>query len=542
MEHEARYIDLHSHPHGKPFNFLRNSGQFGGKLYHPWTVIISNFRAQKKGKRAFTYAQCDLVKLWNGHAAVVFASLYPFEKGFFKGGGRVDQRGVNSILALLDRIPVLDKLAMALFRRSVRPLVSSEEGVTSAKDHFQSILMRLPMSRVNYIQSSTYDYFEELQEEYRFLLSRNGVQTTSQIHGTVLQRLRWKLVPKKSAKDSTDATGTYVVARNMADIDQAIQARQVAFVVTIEGMHALGTDTMPEELMRRIEAIKQWSHPVFFITFAHHFNNHLCGHAHSMPKEATLFVNQKENMQGSFNELGWAAVRYLLSLTPLNEKNTGALGRRIHIDLKHMGATSRREYYEQVIRPCRDHGDTIPVIASHMGYSGVDRLADMERNFKAGLEDDEQWQVVAGLNPWNINASLEDVEEIILSGGLLGLCLDQRILGLRKKEEKPSKELLWNNVQRLLEDVGRSPRIPPNQKHRVWEVMCLGTDFEGYIDPADQYPTVLEFEELEKDTTEQLTSWMNQGLGATYFLHKQPADLARDLCMNNVMRFLRTHF
>ncbi|MFN5168791.1 MAG: hypothetical protein ACK5DD_04150 [Cyclobacteriaceae bacterium] len=542
MEHLARFIDLHSHPHGKAFNFLRNSNQFGGKHYHPWTVILSNFRAQKKGKRAFSYAQCDLAKLWNGHAAVIFASLYPFEKGFFRGGGRLDQDGINNILDVLDRIPVLDGLTMALFRRSVHPLVSSEDGVTSAKDHFQSLLMRLPRQRINFIQSNRYDYYEELQEEYRFLQTRNGTTTRTHVHGTPLQRLRWKLFPKKSAKDSTEATGTYVLARNATEVQQAVAERQVVFVLTIEGMHALGTDTHLENIMERIAAIKQWPHPIFFITFAHHFNNFLCGHAHSMPREATLFVNQRDGLQAPFTEIGWAALRYLLSLTPANVKNTASLGRRIFIDVKHMGATARRQFYEQVVRPCRAQGDTIPVIASHVGYTGISRLRDLEKNFADGRETDDEWQHMPGLNPWNINACLEDVEEVILSGGLLGLCLDQRILGLRKKEETPSLELLWNNVQRLVDDVRQSANIPATDKSRVWEVLCLGTDFEGYIDPADDYPTVLQFDKLEQDITARLQAWEQQGQQATWLMTKPAADIARDLCMNNVMRFLQIHF
>lgn len=542
MTRTARYIDLHCHPQGKAFNFLRNSPDYQGKHYHPWTVILSNFAHQRKGKRAFSYAQCDLAKCWNGNGAVIFASLYPFERGFFKGGGRLDRQGVNRVMDALDRVPAYDNLSQWLFSRAVRPVLSSEEGITSAKDHFQSLLMRMPLARVNYIQSSHYDYYDELLEEYRFLQLRNGIATSTHVHGTWLQRLRWKLFPKKSAKDSTEATGTYVLARNAQEVQQAVQQQQLALVLTIEGMHALGTDTHLPELMQRIQAIKEWAHPVFFITFAHHFNNYLCGHAHSLPKEATLFADQRDMMQAPFTEIGWAALRYLLSLTPDNVKDTTGLGRRILIDVKHMGATARRQYYEQVVRPCRQQGDRIPVLASHVGYTGIAQLADLEANFENGREADEHWQHVPGLNPWNINACREDVEEIILSGGLLGLCLDQRILGLRKKEEKPSLELLWHNVQRLVEDVKQSPHISEAVKPQVWDVLCLGTDFEGYIDPADDYATILQFDELERDVTARLQMWEQQGQQAQYLMTKPAAEIARDLCMNNIMRFLHIHF
>ncbi|MCS6918006.1 MAG: hypothetical protein RMK52_03085 [Chitinophagales bacterium] len=543
MSRQPRYADLHCHPHGKAFNFLRNTSQRNSPRYHPWTVILSNWEHQRKGRRAFSYAQCDPVKLWNGGGAVLFASLYPFEKGFFRGGGKVDGLLLRRLLHWADRLPLLGSAAQVQLRMLLQRLVSSEEGISSAKDYLQSLLMRMPLERVEFIQSAAYDYFKELEEEYRFLLSRSGLTTKAEVYGTWLQRLRWRLFPHRNARDSTQATGTYVVAKNAQDVHQALQRGHLAFVVTIEGMHALGTDTHLPELMRRIEAIKQWSPPVFFITFAHHFDNQLCGHAHSFPQEGTLFANQRQNMQAPFSEIGWAALRYLLSLDNQNRKNEAALGRRIFIDIKHMGATARRQYYDQIVRPAlhQQPPDVIPVIASHVGYSGVKTLKEQEENFRRSGEPDD-YQVIPGLNAWNINVCDEDVELIIKTGGLLGLCLDQRILGQKKKEQRSGIELVWHNISRLVEGVKNHPNLSQAEKHRIWDCLCIGSDFEGYIDPADDFATALAFEQLEQELVHRIRAVEVQGLAASLLLTDAAEVVVRKICLENVLRFLQRNF
>lgn len=133
----------------------------------------------------------------------------------------MDGEGVKRLLQLSDDLPVMGPLAEQRLRHALRGLFSSDEGISSAKDHLQSLLMRLPLERVNFIQSAGYDYYEELQEEYRFLLSRSGLTTKAEVYGNWLQHLRWKLFPRRDARNSTEATGTYVAARNFSDVQEA---------------------------------------------------------------------------------------------------------------------------------------------------------------------------------------------------------------------------------------------------------------------------------------------------------------------------------
>ena len=201
-------------------------------------------------------------------------------------------------------------------------------------------------------------------------------------------------------------------------------------VLTIEGMHALGTDTNLDKVEERIMELKKWDQPVFFVTFAHHFNNFLGGHAHSLPDALRLLSDQTDGLNGDILPEGKRAIRMLLSLDSGLERDA-SLGRRILIDLKHTSALTRKWYYK-VVSSAMDKGDTIPVILSHVGYSGWDTL--QETIEYAPQENDNDLK--DGFYPWNINACGEDVRWAAKTGGLVGLCFDQRILGDKKRQSQ----------------------------------------------------------------------------------------------------------
>ncbi len=536
---EPKYADIHCHPHSRIFHWLRDTKYEKKakhfKRFHPWTVVLSNFKNQKKGKRAFTYSQCDPVKLWNGKVQLVFASMYPMEKGFFKGKDADGQNLINRALLNVANANPGD-LVNGEFG-SVFGGLTVEGGETTLKDFFQSFLMKMPLRRVNYIQSSEYDYYDELQREYKFLISRDGEKEKSRIFIPFLKRI---FVNKKRKKRkhplSLVATGTYVVAKNKKDIESAIESEKLSFVITIEGMLSLGTDTHPEEVLNRIDEIKKWDHPIFFITFSHHFDNKLCGHAHSIIKSATLLIDQSEAMNSAFNNLGRQAARRLLSLDDDNTRNE-SLGYRILLDLKHMSATSRKEYYNEIVKPCMEKGDFIPVIASHVAYSGVKTLQEFEDNYN---KEEDDWEI-NDFNAWNINVCDEDIEMIVNTRGLLGLCLDQRILGQQKKEEATSKDLVWATVKGVLDAVLNSTNIAENDKPKVWDIITMGTDFEGYIDPTDQYATSLDFHRFREDLLDNIqTQIIDIGKTEQYFLQSgfDKYDLVDKICFGNAYEFV----
>lgn len=207
-----------------------------------------------------------------------------------------------------------------------------------------------------------------------------------------------------------------------------------------------------------------------------------------------------------------------------------------------MGVESREQFYQEIILPSLlEHGDKIPVIASHVCYSGIKTFTDLKRNYSENKETDDLLEQ-RGLNHWNINVCDQDIELILKTDGLLGLCLDERIMGYNKTDKQDGIALLRTNLERLLDSLSSNPNLTSGEKEKIWTVLCIGTDFEGYIDPTEKYPTVIQFRELEEDLKSIIQTFKNSGKSSRYFITKTAEAHARDICMNNAMGFLAMNF
>lgn len=498
----TRFADLHCHPHMRAFNWLHKGGKDeNNSSYHPWYIILPKFKAIEAGRRAAAYSQCDPVKLENGHVNLVFASLYPMEKGWVTGrkqfvkGGIVNLKKVfgNTLFNSLVSTCLSETLGQIGIRVGL-----DRRGKIAFRDLLQAIYMKLPLTRVNFFQSDKYDYFKEFGEERKFLKKKAGLKTRSAIFIPLQKRLfvNQKRIRRKHP-DILDATGTYVLAKDGQDVKNIIDIeKKTAFVLTIEGANVFNSLDDTHHIISKIKEVKSWAEPVFFITYAHHFYNHLAGHAHSIPDYGKPFLDQEEGMDSGFTDKGREVIRYILSLNSSMDYKPDELGHRILIDVKHMNAISRKEFYNEIIEPCRAKNDLFPVIASHMAYSGRNTLAELIDNMPN--ENDFSFTERFGhkFNNWNINLCDEDVITIFKTGGVIGINLDQRVLGVsREDRHEREKHILyfWANIKGMMQAIMESsePGLPAREK--IPDLFCIGTDFDGYIDPIDKYPTSLHF-------------------------------------------------
>jgi microsomal dipeptidase-like Zn-dependent dipeptidase len=561
------FADLHCHPATAAYDENRKAAQAPDgsatdkEPFNPWHIPPSNLRRQAKGKRAFGYTQSDLAKSTQGNAQLLFASLYPTEKGFFFGinNGRTRQDILQLIRAVQaarssGRVPQ----ELSDLYESLSPAEKREFSKRTAIDELQARQMNYAIGRIQFIQSGSYDYFKELLHEYRFLQSFDAKPGHTP-HALKLQEGGIEQV----------WSGAYRLAApaNVAALPAGTN-RDVTFVLTIEGMHALGVgnydwenvkDVSQAELLHRIRFLKgevtlsdgtAWHHPPFFITFSHHFDNTLCGHAHSIPRlPSRLLFDQRKNQDEGLSENGFQAMKALLGLDD-QLRPTGA--RRILIDIKHMSARGRRDFYNRITRPFNQNpaneNNKIPIVASHVGYSGVTYLqAQIDH-----LNDETDNYNVDGFNAWNINLCAEDVREIHHSGGLIGLSFDQRILGLDRvflavnwrellRGEKFKTRAVRQALVRTLAAIVRVPyesNLP--EPERIWRTLCIGTDFDGFIDPLFNYPTVLSFRKFESD----LVGILNELAAARpgWFQQISPAQAARAICYENARDFVIKHY
>ena len=191
-------------------------------------------------------------------------------------------------------------------------------------------------------------------------------------------------------------------------------------------------------------------------------------------------------------------------------------------------------------------------------------------------------------NPWTINLFDEEIREILDSDGLIGINLDQRILGFTSRVaewvSKPSKEyfqkqefleLFGEDVPiiggRLEEDldlleesalVAKEEAIINRRQHtrylvnnilhivkiggeKAWKHICIGSDFDGLIDPINSCKSTLQFKTLEKRLYKTITEMSQEALkednSIDFYINDLKAQI-RDLMYENGKRFLSKNF
>ena len=162
-----------------------------------------------------------------------------------------------------------------------------------------------------------------------------------------------------------------------------------------------------------------------------------------------------------------------------------------------MSLDSRKWYYDY-IRQQRILGDDIPILASHSGISGkswYDAAYQQKDNDKKNKD--------SYTNLWTLNLADEDVREIYASKGLIGIMLDKyRIAGGLIKEKidalpdsSEEKRQLYTKIiaANILEIVDAI------QTKDAWDIISIGSDFDGVINSFEHYETYADFPQLEQD-------------------------------------------
>ncbi|MCD4736096.1 MAG: dipeptidase [Bacteroidales bacterium] len=545
-----KFADLHCHPHFRSFNWLRHTKfERKNEKFHPWHIVVSKVKAIEKGKRANAYSQSDLIKLQNGNVKLVFISLYPMEKGFVSGRQSLTPEMVPKLLSSsinkwwLNLIIQLNKKKLA----NIIKAVGDDKGKKLAvRDVLQRIFQKLPTRRIQHIQGPDYNYFEELKLEKDFLLRKNNIPTKSILFFPFIKKIflnKRKLIRKN--KEFLDAEGTYEICTSGEDIQRVIDEGKIAFVFTIEGANVFNTWEDTDKIKERIRQVKDWEDtPLFFINFSHHFNNYLCGHAHSIPDYGQLILDQIDGMNFGFSPKGKEILRYFLSLDDNNNYNK-ELGRRILIDVKHMSAAGRQFFYEDIITKCREKGDNIPIICGHGAFSGVKTLNELISYAHKENDEDAVSTINKPFNTWNINLADEDIIEIFNSGGIIGINFDQRILAVPKKVKKRTYPdnydigFFWDNLKGMMDailDYNGSLLYP---KDKIVDLFGLGSDFDGYIDPLDKYPTSYHFQRLRTDLIKEI---IHDPQKARYLFGLPVEDFVDRICFENAFDFAVKHF
>ncbi|PHQ28296.1 membrane dipeptidase [Leeuwenhoekiella nanhaiensis] len=425
------YVDLHCHPALKPFgksfnkkpagkNTARRSSKHSIWHYDPPSIfdkVLNYLTGLTK------FSQSNFTALSYGGVGVVCVSLYPMEKWF------VRNKVTNELL--------LDLAA--------------------------NFATGLGKKRIDHIQGFT-EYFKDLEAEYDFYKQLDG-----------------KVIQLKEGKFRYRIVNSY----NEIEILKAEEAKDgiisICVIITIEGMHVLNTGLSPDpdrqEVLQNLKILKNWEHPPFFVTMAHHFWNHLCGHEESFSGLIKKQADQSYGLGLGFTPLGREVMQLLLDSQE---------GRSILIDVKHMSVKGRYEYYEYL--ETHDAYRHLPIIISHGAANG---LKSPQEPVMAYPETAQKLQ--------STSINFYDDELILLakSKGIIGLQLDERRVASeqtlkttrhatqRHKIMHYRSELLWNQIQHILEVLDAEGLF-------AWDCMAIGSDYDGIIDPLNAFWTAEE--------------------------------------------------
>ena len=469
MAGQIGFADLHCHPNlktfGHSFDDCSPNEKYSVWYYDPPGKLKKILNSLTGITR---FSQSDFTTLSKGGAKVIVASLYPFERGFF-----INAAGKGRVSAYLS-----------------------------------NLITGIGYNRIRYLQNN-FNYFEDLENEYHFLQKS---RTDHRIEETNYQ---------------------WVLASDWNDVQRIIQTEnKIAVILSIEGAHVFNTglgdfevEVSENEVLDNIRRVKNWQHPPAFITFAHNFDNDLCGHAQSL-EPIKRFVDQNSRLNEGFSPLGLKVLFELLSTDN---------GRPIYIDIKHMSLQSRKEYFNYLNREFGDKQP--PTIVSHGAVNG------MTYNQDKGLTANSIFY------PSDINFYDEEIIQIGKYGGLFAIQFDARRIAkanfVKKhlkdiwKDQQPLKsaQMIWHQIRHMAEVLDKNGIY-------AWGTACIGSDYDGTIDPLPGIWTAEHFTKLSKPLVAEASFYLNNHppLKMDENRNVTPEEIIDGFFLNNSLRFFKNYF
>jgi microsomal dipeptidase-like Zn-dependent dipeptidase len=216
----------------------------------------------------------------------------------------------------------------------------------------------------------------------------------------------------------------------------------------------------------------------------------------------------------------------------------------IVLDVKHADALTRAQIYRLAAQHNR------PVVASHIGVSG--KPTNVKGNALLVVEDfpDDRLKKSDKYNPWDINLHDDDIVQIHQLGGLMGLILDERILGSGQELKRVHTHgdwivLLWNQIEHIYKTL-RKAGVPAAQ---CFDSVCMGSDFDGFIEPIANVVTLSDYRhDYQQDglVSQKLDASLLRILTEHRKVYREaglePYEVVRKILRENAMRFLEKHF
>ena len=429
-------------------------------------------------------------------------------------------------------------------------------------NRFTTFISTIPADKVKHYQSENYDHFDLLNQELRLCLGGQNISRELKLSST-----------------GRKTVCRYQVVKNYAEVEAILAAnksnpkeRIIAIILTIEAFHALGAghiefngqpnkfNVSPDLILKRIDALKgigsaevpAWEYSPLWLTIAHAVNNDICGHAQPLTDLFRSFLDYSEpftngkkppKYQSCINTglkpLGKQVLERLLGIDAVSLARPNP-GKRVLVDIKHMSTRSRQDYYDILDAYHAPHpNDIIPVVMSHAAVNGKPRLD--ERGFDP-VDLDSEWKKSDSFNPWSINLYDDEIVRIHQTRGLIGLVFYQPILGGKKRRrgtffwsEEDWAGLFADQVEHIVKTVYNTGAA---DKQEIWNRICIGSDFDGQINPANKFATSDRLPVFKK----HLKRFLNGDRFNAYRKPEEVDELADKISYKNVVEFLKRNF
>lgn len=508
------HIDIHNHPTVKPFGHAckllikkkltivpQNLNFEHLQANHPKILkkLSKSFRKSSIWKNvkplyffnklfaelAFAkYSQSNFTSAMKGNTRLLFVSLYPIEKEYMTKTW--DER--------IFGIPLLKNFVT---------------GISSL--------------RIKFIQSDKYKYFNDLCCEYEYLKTLSNFTT-----------------PKGNK---------YFIAQNFTHIIDNLNEEDndtLGVVLTIEGSNTLYPtkyieDSDLPQILENIETIKQWPHKILWIGLAHHFYNGFVSQEKSLIEEVTFLghIDQKEGLNKKLSEIPGFTYYTENGLKIIDALLSTDNGPRILIDVKHSDFRARKQYYQHLKNK---YNNTVPVVISHAAVGG------------------NSPEIPPYFNTWTINLNDDDIYAICSTKGIAGIEFDQRLLGFKELKQykkqhhmhycrlskKFSVELVWNSIRYIVEKAAAykiaEPELPIADP---WEIIAIGSDYDGVINPLNQFPTLAEMPALKSAIQQKIETYLQDTScdpNVKTLTISDPAHIANLIFYANAYAFLENNF
>ncbi len=236
-----------------------------------------------------------------------------------------------------------------------------------------------------------------------------------------------------------------IVAKNLAEFEEAYTNEKTILLHSIEGAHHLGKNTNSVVVLANLARLKDKGLCMF--TLAHFFQNVVCDSGGGIPpKESNLIGYQRPVSTGGLTITGKLIVEWC--------QENGVI-----VDLVHATVDARKQVYDILDSRIANGKKVKPVIFSHSGLREVAAI-----NMKS--QDDQL-----------ILPDISELLQIKKYGGVLGLILmNYWIIGIEEdnpfKKDKGIKHLL-QTIEFIQTNIGDLENV------------AIGTDLDGFTQVPD---------------------------------------------------------